>query len=241
MVGRRYQRLSYQPSEVADAYRASATPSASRAHRSPLRPGSTALGFSGPARDDGRPGYHYASAGGVYPIQTYLHVKAGRVAGLGAGAYHYDPLRHGLVAVRPGARLSPRIHVAFLNQPIAEEAAFSLFLVGEMAAMGPLYGADATRLSLLEAGAVAHLLEDSARRHGLGTCQIGQVEEAPVRACLDLAPSHTLLHTLIGGPIDPLDRPATDRKARMIERIRRLAPHEVQALLAARKATPEDD
>ena len=38
---------------------------------------------------DGKLKYAYASAGGVYPNQVYLHVKPGRVEGLTAGTYTF--------------------------------------------------------------------------------------------------------------------------------------------------------
>ena len=40
---------------------------------------------------DGRPKYLYGSAGSSYPVQTYLYLKPGRVAGVPGGAYYYDP------------------------------------------------------------------------------------------------------------------------------------------------------
>src|SRR5206468_2901043 len=41
--------------------------------------------------------YAYGSAGGLYPLQTYVAVKAGRVEGLACGTYYYDPGSHELV------------------------------------------------------------------------------------------------------------------------------------------------
>jgi SagB-type dehydrogenase family enzyme len=150
-----------------------------------------------------KPKYLFPSAGALYPVQTYLHVKAGRIDGLGAGTWYYHPAEHRLVPLTPGADLDPGIHDPFVNRPVEAEAAFTLFLVADLAAIAPIYGAPALNYALLEAGAMLQLLLMVAPDRGLGLCPIGQVDFPRVRGLFDLGPSHVLLHTVLGGGLDP--------------------------------------
>jgi SagB-type dehydrogenase family enzyme len=150
-----------------------------------------------------KPKYLFPSAGALYPVQTYLHVKAGRIDGLGAGTWYYHPAEHRLVPLVPGADLDPGIHDPFVNRPVEAEAAFTLFLIADLAAIAPIYGAPALHYALLEAGAMLQLLLMVAPDRGLGLCPIGQVDFPRVRGLFDLGPSHVLLHTVLGGGLDP--------------------------------------
>jgi hypothetical protein len=58
---------------------------------------------------DEKPKYLYGSAGGLYPVQTYLYIKPGRVEGVDTGIYYYHPVNHGLVLLSPRVdRPAPR-------------------------------------------------------------------------------------------------------------------------------------
>jgi amino acid adenylation domain-containing protein len=145
------------------------------------------------------PKYRYASAGALYPVQTYLYVKPGRVAGLPAGTWYYDPRGHRLLPVRPDARIDQAAHIA-TNHAAFEACAFELFLVGRMAAIEPLYGRRARDFCLLEAGLMSQLLESAAADRGLGLCQVGLIRrEGTLRGLLDLRDGDLLLHSLLGG------------------------------------------
>jgi nitroreductase len=95
--------------------------------------------------------------------------------------------------------LDSSIHEPFTNRPSFEQARFSLFLVHQPRAIEPVYGDLAWRFSLLEAGAMAHALETSAWRLGLGLCPIGWLDFAAVRDLLQLEEGQELLHSHIGG------------------------------------------
>ena len=148
-----------------------------------------------------RPKLRYGSAGSLYPVQVYLHVVEGRVRGLAGGTYYYHPEAHRLVPLALGARLDAAMH-APVNRATFAGAAFSLFLVGRMDVVAPHYGERARHYALLEAGAMAQLLETSATAHGLGLCQIGELDFAAVRPLLDLDGGDELLHSLVGGHIE---------------------------------------
>ena len=146
--------------------------------------------------------YQYGSGGGLYPVQAYLYIKPGRIESLAGGAYYYHPGQHRLVQLSTSDGFDRRVH-AFTNRAIFDESAFAIFLVGQMAAMTPLYGEQNTRhFCAIEAGLIAQLLEMAAPAQGIGLCQIGSLHFEQVAPLFALDASHLYLHCLIGGPVD---------------------------------------
>ena len=157
------------------------------------------LGHLMPIDVRGLPKYRYASAGGLYPVQVFLDIKPGGVRGLTAGSYYYRPDAHHLVQLSLEGQLDRNIHVP-TNQAIFDAAAFSLFLVGRISAIAPLYGALARDFCLLEAGYLSQLLMTEAQSLGIGLCPIGGFkEEARLRRSLELGADDVLLHSMLGG------------------------------------------
>jgi amino acid adenylation domain-containing protein len=146
------------------------------------------------------PKYQYASAGSLYPVQVYLYIKQDRVEGVPAGTYYYHPKEHRLVSLSADANVDRSVHEP-TNQPIFDESAFSLFLVGQLGAMVPIYGEASLHYATLEAGLMCQLLEMSAPDCHLGLCQIGSLDFEPIRHLFALEESYVLLHCLLGGPI----------------------------------------
>ncbi len=151
----------------------------------------------------GQPKYFYGSAGGLYPVQVYLFVKPGRVAGLAGGTYYYNPLQHTLEVLSSAPELPADIFNVHVAQPIFQQAAFSIFLVAQMQAILPMYGERSAHFAAIEAGLISQLLEMQATEYQLGLCQIGNVQFEPVRGLFDLDDGHELVHTLLGGMLDP--------------------------------------
>ncbi|HLO48284.1 MAG TPA: amino acid adenylation domain-containing protein, partial [Kamptonema sp.] len=112
------------------------------------------------------PKYRYASAGGLYPVQVYLYVKPNRVEGLESGFYYYNPTYHRLVFLSAGSDINSRIYQK--NQLIFEEAAFSLFLIGQLSAIAPMYGEVTRDFCMLEAGYISQLLMETAPKYEIG-------------------------------------------------------------------------
>jgi len=83
--------------------------------------------------------YLYASAGGLYPLQTFVYVKPGRVAGLTAGMYYHDPEHHRLVRISSESPAVRELYDPLINRPIFDKAAFAIYLVAELAAIGAMY------------------------------------------------------------------------------------------------------
>jgi SagB-type dehydrogenase family enzyme len=131
-----------------------------------------------------------------------LHIKPAGIDGLPAGTFYYHPREHALLPIVLGAELDPEIHEPFTNRPVYRQARFSLFLVSLPRAIEPVYGDLASRLSLLEAGAMSHALETVAWRHNLGLCPIGWLDFSAVRGLLQLEEGQELLHAHVGGLLD---------------------------------------
>lgn len=191
---------------------------------------------------NGKPKYLYASAGGLYPAQIYLHIKPGRIEGMPAGAYYYHPVHHRLVVLTPNVEIDRSIHVPFINTPVFDEAAFSIFFVTELAAIAPSYGERSIPFTLLEVGGLAHLLEITARACGVGLCQIGGVDFDKIRHLFTLNKSHYYVHSMLGGPIydnsgesvktdaATLDSPL-GKAANLLKRLKQLSEEEMKSLL----------
>ena len=151
------------------------------------------------------PKYRYGSAGSLYPVQTYLYIKPGRVEGIGAGTYYYHPAEHRLVLLTPDSQIDQSIHSA-VNRALFNESAFSIFLIGQLSAITPMYGELGRHYAAIEAGLMTQLLEMSAPACELGLCQIGSLAFDRISQFFDLEESHVLLHSLVGGRIDPAQR-----------------------------------
>ncbi|GGC48553.1 non-ribosomal peptide synthetase [Chelatococcus reniformis] len=141
----------------------------------------------------------YPSAGSLYPVQAYVAVKAGAVAGLAGGTYYYDPPGHRLVAVGAAADLSA--HYPRANRGIVTTAAFTIVLVGKRSAVEPLYGPLWRDFCLLEAGYIGQLLAGAAADAGIGLCPLGFVDEATTLTAFGLDEGHAVLHSMAGGAI----------------------------------------
>ncbi|NJL23634.1 MAG: AMP-binding protein [Leptolyngbyaceae cyanobacterium SM1_3_5] len=144
------------------------------------------------------PKHRYASAGSLYPVQTYVLIRDNCVTGLEAGVYYYHPADHRLVWLNA----APAVDYGS-NRSIFEQSAFSLFLVGQLAAIAPVYADKARDFCLLEAGYMSQLLMETAPDFDLGLCPIGALPFEPLQQAMQLEPSQILLHSLVGGAIDP--------------------------------------
>jgi amino acid adenylation domain-containing protein len=146
------------------------------------------------------PKYRYASAGSLYPVQTYLYIKPNRVEGLEAGFYYYHPTDHCLVLLSAATEIDGSVYR--VNQPIFERSAFSLFSIGQLSAIAPMYGELAKDFCLLEAGYISQLLMETAPEQEIGLCPIGVLEFEGLRDLFSLESSQVLLHSFVGGKID---------------------------------------
>lgn len=146
--------------------------------------------------------YRYGSAGHLYPVQTYLYLKQEAVLGMEGGFYYYHPEKHQLLRTNPFRELTPDIHQT-VNQTAFQDSGFSLFLVGKMEAVQPVYGPLARDFCLIEAGYMGQLLMSQAPEFEVGLCPIGVVRFEDLRQPFGLpdADQTCLLHSFVGGKV----------------------------------------
>ncbi len=148
--------------------------------------------------------YVYGSAGGLYPVQTYLYVKPNRVTDLKSGIYYYHPIKNTLVSVSEEVMITGKIYDPMINRPIFDEAAFVVFLIADLSAIEPMYGERSTHYATIEAGLISQVLEESAPRSNLGLCQIGELDFDLIKEQFKLSDNHILVHSLLGGKVEKL-------------------------------------
>ncbi|MEO1560282.1 MAG: amino acid adenylation domain-containing protein, partial [Cyanobacteria bacterium J06632_19] len=67
-------------------------------------------------KDSPLPKYRYGSAGSLYPVQAYLHIKDNRIEGLEPGVYYYHPGNHNLILLHQESVIENQIYSS--NQEI---------------------------------------------------------------------------------------------------------------------------
>ena len=149
------------------------------------------------------PKYRYPSAGSLYPIQTYVYVKPGRINDVQSGVYYYHPAEHGLVLIASSDEVDERMRQVYggPNGEIFEQSAFALFSIGELNAIEPLYGEWAKDFCYIESGYIGQLLMDKAPDFEIGLCPIGKVEFDVLRAVFDWQDSQIFVQGFLGGSI----------------------------------------
>lgn len=193
---------------------------------------------------EGQSKFLYASPGGLNATQVYLHIKPGRIENIPAGTYYYHPEDHQLKILTPNVDLERSIHIPFINTPMFDECAFSIFFVADLDAIGPGYGDRGIHFVTLESGIMAHQLEISGPSHGIGLCQVGSVDFDSIRSWFKLKDTHILIHSTLGGYIDRSRSSRADVEttggqtpekmaAELLERIKCLSPDEARDLLDA--------
>ncbi|MCY1042399.1 amino acid adenylation domain-containing protein [Corallococcus sp. bb12-1] len=155
---------------------------------------------------------HYAALPGERPVNLLLHCREGGVEGLREGIWRYDARAHALVRVaelpmhrlKEGHAPSNRAHFA--------RAAFGLLFTVDMARAERAWGRAGVHFSLLQVGQMGQLLMENQSAFGLGLIPIGGQGLEGLRSELELAPSETLIHTLLGATCayaEPLKAPLT--------------------------------
>ena len=145
--------------------------------------------------------YRYGSSGSLYPVRCYLYIASGRIEGVPGGSYYFNPQSGQLVMIKADVVIGVEAHAPANRQGFAQSA-FSIYLVGKSGAIAPLYGDMSHHFCVLEAGLMTQVLEETAATIGLGLCQIGAMNYAPVNPHLALDDDEEILHSLFGGMPD---------------------------------------
>ena len=151
---------------------------------------------------DGRAKYLYPSAGGMYAVQTYVHVKPDAIEQVPEGIYYYDPEHH--IISRICARPSVDIKSAHLpgNRSYYAEAGFSIFLIAQLHTLQPVFSSESLYLAAVESGYIGQVLMDRQAEFGMGVCPIGAMRFDLIRSDFKLDDGHRLVHSFLCGPVE---------------------------------------
>lgn len=146
---------------------------------------------------NGRNRFLYPSAGDLTAVQAYVYVGPGRVRGLLPGLYYYHPVRHALVCVND----SPSLEGLFMgdDRSLAGNAGFVVFLVGELAAIEPIYRDASHTLLEVEAGYISQLLLNRQHEFGVAIGPLSFVDDDVFRTQGQLRASQYPICALAGG------------------------------------------
>jgi amino acid adenylation domain-containing protein len=150
----------------------------------------------------GRVRYLYPSAGDTYAVQAYVHVKPGGVSGVDPGVYYYRAAEHQLERVGDGTSINRSVHF-YYNRPLYDEAAFELYLLGQTAAIEPVYQENSPRYLAIEAGHIAQVLMEAQADVGVGLCPVGALSFDRISA--QFGQGHEFLLSMLGGPVPTED------------------------------------
>jgi len=152
-------------------------------------------------QDSGTAKRLYPSAGGLYGVHTFVHVKPAAVEKIPPGFYWYNPLSHSLSLVGSGSGVDVRRAHFPGNRSYFNEAAFSLFLIARLESLLPFFGNESLRLAMLESGYMGQLLMDRQAEFGLGVCPIGTMRFDAIAPAFQLSPDCRLVHSFLCGPV----------------------------------------
>lgn len=124
------------------------------------------------------------SAGGLYPLESYLLVR--RVEALGAGVYHYAVATHALELLPSPFSSTTNLTTMFLNQDFVNTAAAVFVTVAVPDRTLLKYRDRGYRYLLLEAGHCAQNVNLMCAALGLGCCNIGGFLDRPLAELLGL-------------------------------------------------------
>ena len=188
---------------------------------------------------DGEAKYLYASAGGLYPVQTYIYIKAGRISGLEEGLYYHDPIKHHLVLITSDRVVHRDQFDPVINQPIFDEAAFCVFFIASMSRIEPMYGEHSERFVHIEAGLMSQILDLNALDAGIGLCHIGEVNACDILHLLPQENKPQWIFSVLGGvPSENNQSAHEDTVTRLLAKVNELSPDQIRQLLAAKKGKP---
>lgn len=138
------------------------------------------------------------SAGALYPLE--LHVVAGRVDGLPAGTYRYEPDGHTLTATGKGELLAQLSLLAYGQQWIAKAPA-AVVITGVYRRTTGKYGQRGIRYVHIEVGHAGQNLLLQAEALGLGATVVGAFNDRGLARLLGLAEGERPLAVLpVGHP-----------------------------------------
>ncbi len=136
------------------------------------------------------------SAGGLFPLETYVVV--GKVEGLAAGAYKYRPESHELLKVKDGD-LREKMAVANLGQTWVKESAINIVIAAVFQRTTVKYGDRGIRYVYMEAGHACQNIYLQTTALNLGMVTIGAFHDSQVKEILGMPEDESPLYVITVG------------------------------------------
>ncbi|MCB2354693.1 non-ribosomal peptide synthetase [Clostridium estertheticum] len=149
-------------------------------------------------RTDNKECYYYATAGGLYPIDTFIYMKENRVHNVAPGLYYYNPVRNSISMVNNKAVITDDAHF-FRNKSIFRSSAFSIFMVYNPKANMPIYGCNGYNYAFIDCGIMVATLTQAAELSNIGLCSIGEMNFEMIEGYFNLDENQILIHTIEAG------------------------------------------
>lgn len=129
------------------------------------------------------------SGGALYPLDIYAVVGENGVKALGAGIYHYDPVKHAALLITKGDFREDVARTA-LSQMWMAGAPLNLVITSEYRRITSKYGARGERYAMIEAGHVGQNIFLQAQALGLRAGIVGAFHDNDVIRILKIKRSH---------------------------------------------------
>lgn len=139
--------------------------------------------------------YNYASAGGLYPIDLYIHIKKNRVEGIEEGLYLYNPIYNSLELIDNQGVFDDKVQY-FTNKDIFNSSAFSIYFIYNAEVTMPKYGGLGYYYAGIDTGIMVGLLTQVCELAGLGVCSIGDMNFDKIKDYFHLTKNQILLHSV---------------------------------------------
>lgn len=143
-------------------------------------------------KKEGNSKRHYPSAGGRYPVESYVFSL--NTEGLARGIYHYNVNSHALEFMWPATKTTI---LSCFNQPWISNAPFLLVLTGYFWRNEVKYGNRGYRYTMMEMGHIAQNTYLLTEILGLGCCSIGGFADKQINTLLDLDSSQEAVGLVI--------------------------------------------
>ncbi len=133
------------------------------------------------------------SAGGTYPLETYLIVR--KIEGLDSGVYRYISKDHSLIKVKD-KKISSELASAALGQSFIEVAPVNIVIAADYKRTTDRYDDRGKRYVYMEAGHVAQNIYLQCESLNLGTVVVGAFDDEKVKEILELPEEENPLYII---------------------------------------------
>ncbi len=133
------------------------------------------------------------SAGGIYPLKTYLIVR--KVEGLDSGVYRYVSREHSLIKIKD-KKITSELANAALGQKFIEIASVNIVIAADYKRTTDRYGDRGKRYVYMEAGHAAQNIYLQCESLNLGTVVVGAFDDKKVKEILELPEEENPLYII---------------------------------------------